>query len=85
MFSGPSLGQRENNLMASLGHYYKNEAVAHVMGWQGDLVERQVRLGGGDLDVNCYELTVVLIKFWIFWWVSLLVYHKKDIFFIFKL
>ncbi|XP_052813464.1 WW domain-containing adapter protein with coiled-coil-like [Mya arenaria] len=44
MFTGQSLGQREHNLMASLGQYYKNESVAHVTGWQGELVERQARL-----------------------------------------
>lgn len=42
MFTGANIGQKENNLMSTLSHYYKEQSVSHVTGWQGELVEKQV-------------------------------------------
>ncbi|XP_052250491.1 WW domain-containing adapter protein with coiled-coil-like [Dreissena polymorpha] len=45
MFSAANMApQKENNHMANLAHYYNDQLVSHVTGWQGELVERQARL-----------------------------------------
>ena len=44
MFTGANIGgHKENNLMSTLSQYYKDQSVSHVTGWQGELVEKQVR------------------------------------------